>query len=422
MKIKKLSDHVINTPFDHQVTLEMVLVDYSDSEGSSEESKPTEKPALKTGTSSTPTFQKVIDRSNPHKIKVILPEASESDSREEEHKNGPPAKRAKLGGGGFSGFNSMLPAPKRAASVSGGTDTGGRRGGLGSGVSFKTSAAPGFSREPMPTSIVAEEELNGHSGDDGVTLSDTQGISATLGLSKTSEGKVVSSGEPKKIGNPMMFKPLSVARKPQKKKKATTSAQAVQPLPTPKPPPPYNAVTKISLFSVGAAENEELPSLAASGDYEPLLYRPTSTSQPDDALHDINTEDNNMYVSDSYNFDAAPPGTIDAGPQSLSSIASDLNLSASAKRQLFGRQRNNGKGDASAINVVNFNTDQEYAANDLLRQAGEQVQHNPIRALAAGKHSLKQLISAASTQKDALEEHFASGRRNKKEAGSKYGW
>ena len=110
--------------------------------------------------------------------------------------------------------------------------------------------------------------------------------------------------------------------------------------------------------------------------------------------------------------------TIDQSPQSLDSIASDLNLSDSAKRQLLGRQR----GNTSIINVVNFNTDQEYAANEILRQAGEQVQHNPVRSIAPGEHSLKQLVNAVSNQKDALEEQFASGRRNKKEAGSKYGW
>jgi len=76
----------------------------------------------------------------------------------------------------------------------------------------------------------------------------------------------------------------------------------------------------------------------------------------------------------------------------------------------------------SIVDVVNFNTDAEYAANELFRQSGEQVQHNPVRAIATGKHSLKQLVSAATGQKEALEESFASGKRNKREAGNKYGW
>jgi hypothetical protein len=75
-----------------------------------------------------------------------------------------------------------------------------------------------------------------------------------------------------------------------------------------------------------------------------------------------------------------------------------------------------------AINLVNFNTDQEYAHNEELRASGETIQHNPLRTVQPGKHSLRQLVSAASTQKDALEESWAAGRRNKKEAGNKYGW
>ena len=111
-----------------------------------------------------------------------------------------------------------------------------------------------------------------------------------------------------------------------------------------------------------------------------------------------------------------------AGPQSLDTIASDLNLTEAQRRQLFGRQRGKGGHDLSAISVVNFNTDQEYAHNEELRASGETIQHNPVRSLAPGKHSLKQLMNNAATQKEALEEHFASGKRNKKEAGSKYGW
>jgi hypothetical protein len=48
--------------------------------------------------------------------------------------------------------------------------------------------------------------------------------------------------------------------------------------------------------------------------------------------------------------------------------------------------------------------------------------HNPVRSIAPGKHSLKQLVNAAQSQKDALAESFAKGYQNRKEAGSKYGW
>ncbi|MCJ1319984.1 hypothetical protein MMC15_005320 [Xylographa vitiligo] len=392
----------------------MALVGYSDSEDSSEESKPAQKPVPKAGASTKSAFQKVIDRSNPHKIKVTLPEASTSNTEESHNKDEPPAKRVKLGGGGFSGFNSMLPAPKRAVGAGGGGSTGARKGGLGSGVNLKTGAAPGFSREPIPTPEADDEDEMNVSEEFAVP--DTQRTSATPGSLD------LPAQEPKKTGNPMMFKPLSVARKPQKKKKVIANTQVIPSATNPEPPPPPKASPKVSLFSIGVAEKEVIPSEIASGDYEPLVYQPPSTNHYENQLNDNNNGDNPMNVSDNLTFDAVSTASASTGPQSLSSIASDLNLSASAKRQLLGRQRSNGQGEVSAINVVNFNTDEEYAANELFRQAGEQVQHNPVRALAAGKHSLKQLINAASTQKDALEEHFASGRRNRKEAGSKYGW
>ena len=48
---------------------------------------------------------------------------------------------------------------------------------------------------------------------------------------------------------------------------------------------------------------------------------------------------------------------------------------------------------------------------------------NPVKSvMGGGKHSLQQLVNLVSNQKDALEEGFAMGRRNKKEAGAKYGW
>ena len=76
----------------------------------------------------------------------------------------------------------------------------------------------------------------------------------------------------------------------------------------------------------------------------------------------------------------------------------------------------------SATKIINFNTDEEYLRNEELRAAGEQVVHNPVRAIAPGKHSLKQLVNAAQSQKEALEESFAKGKSNRAEASSRYGW
>ncbi|KAL8913086.1 MAG: hypothetical protein Q9171_002066 [Xanthocarpia ochracea] len=400
----------------------MGLVDYSESEGSDAEDKQeTTKAQKPIPNTIKPAFQKVVDRSNPQKIRVNLPELVKESAVNGEDEEGPPAKKVRLGGGAPSGFNSFLPAPKRATAANGGLNGNGpKRGGLGSGVNLKTGAAPGFSREPMPEiGQNTEEDADAVHEEVSLTGGKNPKVDAstwTYGLSDipNPQPTVEPPEQPKKQGSAMMFKPLSVARKPQKKKKSvlpdsdTTLARQQAPLP-PKSAP------KVSLFSTDPLPNEHINGTTSSGTYQPMIYG--ALESEDSAAKILRPED--PYVVDS--VAAEEPNfqpEISRGPQSLDTIASDLNLSASAKRQLLGRQNRN----ASAINVVNFNTDQEYAANEVLRQAGEQVHHNPVRAIAPGKHSLKQLVNAASNQKDALEEHFASGRRNRKEAGSKYGW
>ncbi|KAL8639063.1 MAG: hypothetical protein Q9226_008923 [Calogaya cf. arnoldii] len=401
-----------------------MLVDYSESEGSEAEDKPTSSKVQKpTPNPAKPAFRKVVDRSNPHKIRVNLPELGKDSVEDKEgDEEGPPAKKARVGSGAFSGFNSFLPAPKRAAAANGGLNgTGSKRGGLGSGVNLKTGAAPGFSREPMAeTSRNIEEDTDTMDGGLSHSGKETLEEDASASINGPSEPKhdpVKNPPEqPPKQRNAMMFKPLSVARKPQQKRPAvpTGGATLAQNHVTPTPPQPKPA-PKVSLFSADAGKNEYLNGTASTGTYQPLIY---GAQEPENPAAMASYLDN-PYIDDPVVAEE-PVAQSDntQGPQSLDTIASDLNLSASAKRQLLGRQNRN----ASAIKVVNFNTDQEYAANEILRQAGEQVQHNPVRAIAPGKHSLKQLVNAASNQKDALEEQFASGRRNKKEAGSKYGW
>ncbi|KZF21606.1 hypothetical protein L228DRAFT_248330 [Xylona heveae TC161] len=487
----------------------MGLVEYSDSEDSGSETTPAvpassaAPPASKSSTKSKPTFEKVVDRSNPRKIRVNLPQLSNTDSKAtngsseaaNDEPDGPPAKRARTGGGAFSGFNSFLPAPKRAGPVAGagGSGPSASRRGIGAGVSLKTGSAPGFSRDAEPSSSsVAEPPAAAGEEKDAPTpppASSSRPASEQKAAPAPSIPAQKSADQVEKVGNPMMFKPLSVARRPQTKKKKTTptSTSTGSPSPAPAPTPPATSTTaatitqttqaahpvtasqpqsapkpkpKVSLFSLGGAAAERdtplgpapgpAPAEANGGDYTPLLYESNNTHNTDPtSSSSFATATQNPYsyeTSSSVSYDpqsetsstATYNQTYQSGPpatQSLSSIADDLNLSESAKRQLFGRSGGAGGGsgggrrgnnkfpaDASAISVVNFNTDAEYAANEAIRAAGETVQHNPVRSIAPGKHSLKQLVSAASSQRDALEESFATGKRNKAEAGSKYGW
>ncbi|KAI4274712.1 MAG: hypothetical protein L6R35_006320, partial [Caloplaca aegaea] len=170
----------------------MVLVSYSESSGSEAEEQPKINPPLKINPgTSKPAFQKVVDRSNPHKIRVNLSEPAKEQPvgvEEEQDEDGQPplAKKARTGGGAFGGFNSFLPAPKRSAAANGAV--GSRGGRLGSGVNLKTGAAPGFSREALLTEPVQNSKENANAvdadragepkaGPPGSTSTQTNGIS-----------------------------------------------------------------------------------------------------------------------------------------------------------------------------------------------------------------------------------------------------
>ncbi|RSM04693.1 hypothetical protein CEP52_006663 [Fusarium oligoseptatum] len=85
----------------------MGLVDYSDSEGSGSEAEVPVKTAPKTASSSKKPFQKVVDRSNPGKIVVNLPQLSNDIPKRNDE---PPAKRAKTKGSGLFFWFQLIPA------------------------------------------------------------------------------------------------------------------------------------------------------------------------------------------------------------------------------------------------------------------------------------------------------------------------
>lgn len=380
----------------------MALVAYSDSEGSDDErpqpqpktDKSTTKPAVVSNTNFA------VNKANPRKIQVKLNDVPAGDDNDGERA----AKRPRLGGGGgaFSGFNAMLPPPKRDADVKAPPKQAARK-----VFSLKTGAEPGFSRDADAElrQVFAEREH----GNDSIAVDVDDTIPSIPKKSDT------APAEKHVQGNPFMFKPLSVSRnKKTSRKPIIPKAQTTsKPLDLPvKSEPPTSQTTesapppkKVSLFSMNEEPAPPLPPQAdeEDGDEDEII----------EVLDDPDPSSSALPSND-------PASSTAPQFQSLDSIATDLNLSKADRRQLFGRTGHQ-QGN-TAINVVNFNTDQEYAANEILRANGEQVQHNPVRAIAPGKHSLKQLVSAATGQKDALEESFATGRRNKKEAGSKYGW
>jgi hypothetical protein len=396
----------------------MALVSYSDSEDSDHEpevrkaSKPEQPKQEQPTTEPKASFKSFVDRSNPRKIRVALTESKEPTPTEDAE-DGPAPKRVRLGGGAFSGFNAMLPAPKKSQQAGKAGD--GPKGQPRKVFSLKTGATPGFDRQADAELLGGSGLHNGSDGSDGHTEHNDNREAETGIIESKSAGRQDSPNppaEPAIQGNRLMFKPLSVARKPQKKKSAP-SIVPQNPTNTPSPaaaeskPPP-----KVSLFSLGNSQDTSPTVKTSNQEYEPFVYELTKPS--------LAPAEDEQDPEERHNQAIPEPSTTSFAPApSLSTIASDLNLSTAERRQLLGRS---GKGSGNAVNIINFNTDKEYDANEAFRAAGEQAVHNPVRSIAPGKHSLKQLVNAASNQKDALEESFASGKRNKKEAGSRYGW
>jgi hypothetical protein len=415
----------------------MNLIAYSDSE-SDGEAAPAPKPALKQAPK--PSFQKVVDRSNPGRIKVSLPGASHAPTAKDDiEAEAPPAKKPRLGGASaFGGFNAMLPAPKKpAAAAATASATPGKRAlgkGLASGVNLKTGAEPAFKRE----SRVEVEDYDENGNPIRKEPMNKDDFRALLNLPAPKSGKEEKSkGEPPAEVPPTdsqpapksaasRFVPMSVGKGKKKKPMvprpaaaasstgpslSTSAASSTQAIAAPAQPV---RKPKVSLFGV-SQETAAPASESAAGAYEPMLYGAR--------------DEDNARVPDEASIDSpAHPApqrnttTASALPSHhLTNIASELQLSAAERRQLFGKKGR--EADFSAARIVEFNTDTEYAHNEKLRQQGEQVQHNALKSITGtGKNSLRSLVNVASTQKDALEEHFAAGYRNKKEAGNKYGW
>jgi len=367
---------------------------------------------------SKPAPQKVVDRTHPGRIIVRLPGAAQTPTADDDiQADAPPAKKPRLGGGGLSGLNAMLPAPKKPSL--------GR--GLASGANLKTGAEPAFQRAPKlgldeHDAAINPTTTDPMSKDDFRAMLNLPASKADGPAAPTTNA---SARDPAAEPAPPRFVPMSVGKV--KKKKLTVSRLAggpgdktvssgpapptSQPLPEPAQPP---RKPKVSLFGV-SQEAEPSVQAVTSDSYQPLLYGAADGEDaptPDDAFQ----RPAHQHIPHTHT--SLNPSSSGA----LSNLASELNLSESERRQLFGKK---GKGgpDLSSATIVEFNTDTEYAHNEKLRQQGEQIQHNALKSISGtGKNSLRSLVSAVVTQKDALEDHFAASHRNKREAGHKYGW
>ncbi|KAK3302156.1 mitotic checkpoint regulator, MAD2B-interacting-domain-containing protein [Chaetomium strumarium] len=409
----------------------MGLVDYSDSESETET-------VGQQATSAAPVpskkhFQKLLDRSSGSgKIVVNLPAASSTTDNSADDER-PPAKRAKITGASrFSGLSSFLPPPKKTGAAAPAASERKLGTAPAPGVHLRTAAEPAFVRRGSGTDLDDTDDIDGSSRSSDLNL-----------RPPTSKGPSIPEGqkpeeEVKLVGKPLMFKPLSVTRKktPAKNKKteavavaASAAAEAVAPqrgspstvtvtAPSTEPPPPKKK--KVSLFSV--ADDEPTPNTASTApvadNYAPMYPTGPGAFQ----------EDDESDVTSAYPvYQHHPPSTQtqeEQQPQPLTSLADGL--SAAARRELFGRNR--GGADAASMlippnaKVISFDMEREYAHNESLRASGAQQAYNPVRSIAPGKHSLRQVVNMAQSNQSALEESFARAKSNQRDAAGRYGW
>ncbi|KAK4190069.1 mitotic checkpoint regulator, MAD2B-interacting-domain-containing protein [Podospora australis] len=402
----------------------MALVDYSDSDSDSE---PVGQKPTATSTNAPPKkpFQKLLDRG---KIVVNLPTASLSTDTHATDNEQPAAKKAKTAGGSrFGNFASFLPAPKKAAGATPTPSSRNKGSAPAPGVHLKTGAEPAFIRGES-------NNLDDDDDDDGPTSSNcSSGLSLPAPKKSAPAGPSIPEGmkpesEIKFVGKPLMFKPLSVARRgaaaATKRKTPTTSTTASpspQPAAIPSPTPaaatqePPLKRKKISLFSLDSSDSSDpVPPLSSA----PLAYEPVYTPYHHDPQQSEETDVTSAYPSSS----SEPAPAVQQQQNQLSNLADSMSLSAAARRELFGRTGASSNANIPAnAKILEFNMEQQYASNEVLRQSGEQV-YNPVRAIQPGKHSLRQVVNAAQNNQSALEDAFAAGRAKQRDAAGRYGW
>src|SRR5271156_4936681 len=182
----------------------MALVDYSDSEESENEQPQPSQPKTAPKVTVPPITTKfAVDKSNPRKIRINLQETELLQPTQCGTDGEPAAKRPRIGAGAFSGFNALLPPPKRDAEQKMSTATAGKQ--PRKVFSLKTGAEPGFSRE-------SDAELRELFAEQDVTRHESESLSSAFtNRPATSEMMVTQKPQSSvpKTGNAMMFKPLS---------------------------------------------------------------------------------------------------------------------------------------------------------------------------------------------------------------------
>lgn len=154
-----------------------------------------------------------------------------------------------------------------------------------------------------------------------------------------------------------------------------------------------------SLFTMSASQGNAMVGPAAAPEserpYEPIMLERAEPESEDD-------EDQ-------------PQAPIQAPDQDTSTPSPSIDLSA--------HERGRHAAPGSSVPVVDFSVSDFYASNLALKAQGALAENKrPVQAVGGGRHQLSSLLRSAQTNQEGLAQMHAEHRKNKREAGSKYGF
>ncbi|CDO69524.1 hypothetical protein BN946_scf184785.g29 [Trametes cinnabarina] len=358
----------------------------------------------------------------PKKITIGLPSLpKDEDGHISDTDERPPAKKPRLGSGaGASGLLSMLPAPKNKAPVAPEAERV-LGAGRGPGLVFKT--APTTNALARSATVEDADDADDHDKN-----ADTLDPSHSAILEEKGDTTVE-----KKPSIPFM--PTSVARG-----KANVSLEEKPSVPTTRPP--VSSAPAVDFFSLGSTSSSSsrvstspLPSMSsAPAIMDPLANVPSAAPKVEDFVPPEPTP-NDPYPG----YYLLPTGQWAAYDPAYYKQFYDK-WKKEYEAHIRALEKGKIKGFEEAEDAPEFNAvkEMERAKKEIqereerkaLTTAASAVPAAPkmnikgaaLSGRARSRHQLTTLLSEAYQNREALEEKIAQGRRNRKEAGNKYGF
>ena len=355
------------------------------------------------------------------KIAINLPSLPPPDDDEDD---GPPAKKPRVTsstGAGKSSLLSMLPAPKQPAPVIEKKEERVLGGGGGPGLVFRTSKSQTRSYEASPGDehpVDASANDVGHGEVEGPT--DVPGPSTAFVPTSLKKGRANISIEDQGLSKPLP----SSSTQPSKSTVPVVaifslgaSTPPARSIPTPSTSsaltissaPSASVSSSFSVSSAPAISTFRPPSPTLDDPYPGYYQLPTGAYAPYDAEY---------YASYAHKWKADYDKHIRALEKSQYEFdkdgGQDVDMAAEmekARREIKERE------DRKALTTGNVGQDE----NGDPAMPRMNVKGAKLGAVARSRHQLTTLLTEAYLNREALEERIAQGRRNRKEAGMKYG-